>query len=87
METPVVDRTVATLTGTVWHAGPTTVILTLANGENHQYDVPSGHEVRRRWREEGGDGAAAGHEGHRDEGRRNARMELASDSVITGTTK
>ena len=41
-ETPVVDRTVTTLKGTVWQASPTTVILTLENGENRQYDVPQG---------------------------------------------
>ena len=41
-ETPVTDRTVATLKGKVWVAGPTSVILTLENGENKQYDVPEG---------------------------------------------
>lgn len=41
-ERPMVDRTITTLKGTVWHSSPTTVILTLENGENHQYDVPSG---------------------------------------------
>ena len=41
-ETPVTDRTVTTLKGTVWHASPTSVILTLENGENRQYDVPQG---------------------------------------------
>ena len=41
-ETPVVDRTITTLKGTVWVAGPTSVILTLENGENKQYDVPAG---------------------------------------------
>lgn len=41
-ETPVVDRTITTLKGTVWQASPTTVILTLENGENRQYDVPPG---------------------------------------------
>jgi hypothetical protein len=41
-ERPVVDRTITTLKGTVWHASPTTVILTLENGENRQYDVPPG---------------------------------------------
>jgi hypothetical protein len=41
-ERPVVDRTITSLKGTVWHASPTTVILTLKNGENRQYDVPPG---------------------------------------------
>src|SRR5262245_10406005 len=41
-ETPVVDRTITTLKGTVWHSTPTTVILTLENGENRQYEVPKG---------------------------------------------
>ena len=41
-ETPVTDRTISTLKGKVWVAGPTSVILTLENGENKQYDVPEG---------------------------------------------
>ena len=41
-ETPMVDRTVTTLKGTVWQATPTSVILTLENGENRQYQVPTG---------------------------------------------
>ena len=41
-ETPVIDRTITTLKGKVWVAGPTSVILTLENGENKQYDVPEG---------------------------------------------
>jgi hypothetical protein len=41
-ETPITDRTVTTLKGKVWVAGPTSVILTLENGENKQYDVPPG---------------------------------------------
>ena len=41
-ETPVTDRTISTLKGKVWVAAPTSVILTLENGENKQYDVPAG---------------------------------------------
>jgi hypothetical protein len=41
-ETPVIDRTITTLKGKVWVASPTSVILTLENGENKQYDVPAG---------------------------------------------
>jgi hypothetical protein len=41
-ETPVVDRTITTLKGKVWVAAPTSVILTLENGENKQYDIPAG---------------------------------------------
>ena len=41
-ETPVVDRTITTLKGKVWVSAPTSVILTLENGENKQYDVPAG---------------------------------------------
>jgi hypothetical protein len=41
-ETPVIDRTITTLKGKVWVAAPTSVILTLENGENKQYDIPSG---------------------------------------------
>jgi len=41
-ETPVIDRTITTLKGKVWVASPTSVILTLENGENKQYDIPSG---------------------------------------------
>lgn len=41
-ETPIVDRTITTLKGTVWVAAPTSVIVTLENGENRQYDIPNG---------------------------------------------
>ena len=41
-ETPIVDRTVTTLKGKVWFAAPTSVIVTLENGENKQYDIPTG---------------------------------------------
>jgi len=41
-EQSMVDRTVATLKGTVWYAAPTAVILTLENGENREYLVPKG---------------------------------------------
>jgi hypothetical protein len=41
-EREIVDRTVTTLNGTVWYATPTSVILTLENGENRQYEVPQG---------------------------------------------
>jgi hypothetical protein len=39
-ETPIVDRTTTTLKGKVWVSSPTSVIVTLENGENRQYDVP-----------------------------------------------
>jgi len=38
--TPVTLRTTTTLNGTVWHAQDKYVILTLANGENKEYNVP-----------------------------------------------
>src|SRR5262245_11357045 len=41
-ERSLVDRTVTTLNGTVWYATPKNVILTLANGENREYEVPPG---------------------------------------------
>ena len=41
-EREIVDRTVTTLKGTVWYATPTSVILTLENGTNRQYEVPQG---------------------------------------------
>jgi hypothetical protein len=41
-EVPLVERTVTTLKGTVWYAAPTRVILTLENGHNKEYEVPSG---------------------------------------------
>ena len=41
-ETPVIDRTVTTLKGKVWVSAPTSVIVTLENGENKQDHVPSG---------------------------------------------
>ena len=72
METPVMDRTVSTLTGTVWQATPTTVILTLANGENHQYDVPKDMKFDVGGQMKDAMELRPGHEGHRNEGRRGA---------------
>ena len=41
-ETPVVKRTTTITQGTVFWASPKSIIVTLENGENKQYDVPSG---------------------------------------------
>ena len=41
-ETPVINRTTTITKGTVFWAAPTSIIVTLENGENKQYDVPSG---------------------------------------------
>ena len=87
METPVVDRTVATLTGTVWHAGPTTVILTLANGENRQYDVPAGMKFNVDGAMKEAMDLRPGMKVTATKVVESPRMELATDSVITGTTK
>jgi hypothetical protein len=40
--TPVINRTTTITTGTVFWASPTSVIVTLENGENKQYEVPEG---------------------------------------------
>ena len=37
---PVTVRTASSLTGTVWYVSGNYVILTLDNGENHEYTVP-----------------------------------------------
>ncbi len=39
-ETPLVDRTTTITKGTVFWAAPTSIIVTLENGENKQYAVP-----------------------------------------------
>lgn len=44
--TPITDRTVETLEGTVWFAKGQTVILTLPSGENHQYNVQKDDPVK-----------------------------------------
>ncbi len=44
--TPVVERTVESLTGRVWYASGPTVILTLANGENKMYTIPANSPVK-----------------------------------------
>ena len=49
--TPVVNRTTTITQGTVFWAAPTSIIVTLENGENKQYEVPSGLHVRRRRQE------------------------------------
>jgi hypothetical protein len=40
-ETPVINRTTTITQGTVFWASPTSIIVTLPNGENKQYEVPS----------------------------------------------
>ncbi len=40
-ETPVIKRTTTITQGTVFWAAPTSIIVTLENGENKQYEVPS----------------------------------------------
>ena len=87
METPVVDRTVATLTGTVWQAGPTTVVLTLANGENHQYDVPAGMKFNVDGVMKEAMELRPGMKVTATKVVESPRMELATDAVVTGTTK
>jgi hypothetical protein len=86
-ETPVVDRTVTTLTGTVWHAGPTTVVLTLANGENRQYDVPKGMKFDVDGQMKEAMELRPGMKITATKVVEAPRMEVASDSVITGTMK
>src|ERR671912_1989417 len=44
--TPVVDRTVQSVEGRVWHASGPTVILTLPNGQNRMYTVPADSPVK-----------------------------------------
>jgi hypothetical protein len=87
METPVMDRTVSTLTGTVWQATPTTVILTLANGENHQYDVPKGMKFDVAGQMKDAMELRPGMKVTATKVVEAPRMELATDSVITGTKK
>ena len=41
-ETPLVNRTTTITKGTVFWASPKSIIVTLENGENKQYEVPSG---------------------------------------------
>ena len=40
-ETPIIKRTTTITQGTVFWAAPTSIIVTLENGENKQYEVPS----------------------------------------------
>ena len=68
-ETPIVDRTITTLKGKVWVAAPTSVILTLKNGENKHVRYPQRIQVRCGGQEAGGDGTASGHEPHGDQDR------------------
>ena len=41
-ETPIVTRTTTVTEGTVFWSSPTSVIVTLQNRENKQYEVPNG---------------------------------------------
>ena len=86
--TPVTERTVETLEGTVWYVSPPVVILTLPNGENHKYIVEHDKPVKF-YDREGTERtifdlkkkmvvkAAKITEAQ--------RMEIATDTVVTGT--
>lgn len=41
---PVTVRTTAVINGTVWYVSGNYVILTLENGENHEYNVPASYK-------------------------------------------
>jgi hypothetical protein len=41
-ETPIINRTTTITKGTIFWASPTSIIVTLENNENKQYEVPSG---------------------------------------------
>jgi hypothetical protein len=43
-ETPVISRTTTITKGTVFWSSPKSIIVTLENGENKQYEVPSGFQ-------------------------------------------
>jgi hypothetical protein len=87
METPVIDRTVTTLKGTVWHAGPTTVILSLANGENRQYDVPKGMKFDVDGQMKEAMELKPGMKITATKVVEAPRMELSADAVVTGTMR
>jgi hypothetical protein len=86
--TPVTDRTVETLQGTVWYVSPPVVILTLANGENHKYIVKHDDPVKF-YDREGGERTIS------DLRKKMVvkatkiteaeRVDIAKDTVVTGT--
>lgn len=87
IETPVLQRTVTTLEGTVWHASPTTVILTLRNGENRQYEVPPGLKFEVNGQMKEAMELKPGLEVHATKVVESPRVEIRQESVVTGTSK
>ena len=82
-ETPVIDRTVTTLKGKVWVSAPTSVILTLENGENKQYDVPP--DSCSMWTDRSSRRCnCVRHESHGDQIVESPRTEITTDAVVTG---
>ena len=68
------DHDHQSVTGKVWHVNPpSSVILTMENGENQQFKVPEWSEVQHRRKRNGRLGSEEGHEGFGNQGCRSAR--------------
>jgi hypothetical protein len=86
-QTPVTERTTTTLNGTVWYASPTTVILTLENGENRQYEVPAGLKFDVDGQMKEAMELRPGMKVHATKVVESPTVIVRQDSVVTGTTK
>ena len=86
--TSVTDRTVENLEGTVWYARPPTVILTLANGENHKYIVAHDSPIKflnREGKEYTVDALKKGMNIKAQKVTEAERVEIASNTTVTGS--
>jgi hypothetical protein len=71
--TPRTVTTIETVTGKVWHVmPPASVILTLENGENQKFKIPSGQKFMVNGVETDAWGLEEGYDRHRDEGNRDS---------------
>jgi hypothetical protein len=86
-ETPVVDRTITTLKGTVWYVpSPSSVILTVENGENRQYDVPPGLKFNVDGRMREASDLRPGMKVSATKVVESPRTEVREDNVVTGVS-
>ena len=84
-ETPEIERTTTFTHGTVFWASPKSVIVTLEDGENHQYDVPENFKFNVNGKEVGAKDLKKGMAITGTKIVERQKMTISRDSVVTGT--
>lgn len=84
--TPRVVTTIETVTGTVWHVSPpSSVILTLENGQNQRFNIPQGQKFMVEGRETDAWGLKKGMKVKAQRITETPETEVARETKLTGT--